>query len=81
MKIIQESPVLYMQEPRKKPRSSFKALHQGVCSKCNELIEIGQTARFGANGQIHHARHKSTPRSIQTCPKCWLVLPCDCEEV
>lgn len=68
---------LFMNNPRKKPNTSFLAQYTGVCTKCHQEIQVGDRVQYDDEG-LHHTTHKKIQKTEEVCSSCWLVKPCEC---
>lgn len=61
---------------------AFDARFEGVCGECGERIHVGDKATYIDDSIAHlDCEDASWPgRKPEVCPKCWLTMPCGCED-
>ncbi|MBD7949610.1 hypothetical protein [Oerskovia rustica] len=57
----------------------FVARFHGTCTDCEEHIAPGERIVSLGDGEYEHATCRTVDRPAETCPTCWLTMPCDCE--
>lgn len=63
---------------------ALPAAYPGRCEACTEPIHVGQSIeRDDESGEWVHADcpPAPTPRPRPICDRCWLEMPCGCEEL
>lgn len=64
---------------------TFNAQFHGTCTACRERVYPGDVVLYDAGALIHedcdtaYSKIPDSPKNLDTCPKCWLVRPCDCD--
>lgn len=66
--------------------ATFRAQYGGVCESCEDRIRPGDRVLYVEDGLIHAAcadsdlRVRRRPPVEETCPVCWLIKPCGCDD-
>lgn len=63
---------------------SFVAQYDGDCGRCEEPLK-GQRVKYVDGDLVHTGCADgegvlTKTRKEETCDKCWLIKPCECEE-
>jgi hypothetical protein len=61
---------------------TFEAKYDGACGECEERILVGDLVTYAEDVLVHGDCEEFVrpERPTETCTKCWLVKPCDCED-
>lgn len=59
--------------------TSFEAQFAGTCARCHREIDSGELVRY-VDDELVHFRHPVVEKESTFCLRCWLAVPCGCED-